>query len=1069
MSPSVGYYRWPDIYKNKIIFVSEDYLWILDTSTDHLYRLTDSGRISYPKISQDGRHIAFVGNNDGDNEIYTISINGGPVKRLTYEGSNPRILCWKDNDIIYTSNFETPLRRRGESHIRSINYNHHHSSIMPYGIGHSIAFGSKGQVVLGRNTNDPARWKRYRGGTAGELWIDSSGNNNFIRLLDIDSNITSPMLSGDRLFFISDHDGIGNIYSSNLLGRDLKKCTYHKEFYVRNASISGAMIIYHSGGDLYTLDTGCMKTDKVIFDYNSSKNEIQRKFVNPYTYLESASVDKDSMHIMVTSRGKLFSMGLWSGSVSQFGDMHGTRYQYPTPTACGKKFIVVSDKNRTERLEVRSMSSGSISKIIDHKLIGRPYIIKQSFDPNIIALVNHRHQIVLINIKKNKVSLIDRSQFHQVSGIDFSKYGRYLTYSCSYNSRSVIIKVFDLDKEKKHEITKPVLHDYCPSFDPNGDYIYCLSARTFNPVYDGLHFDLNFPKGTKPYLITLDNSTCSPFIKQPEPYLDNSSNRKDKKKNKKDRAIDFKGIKGRMLEIPVSEGKYDDIKGGSKGKIFYTTSQIKGSRDPDWYDFDSASGDKDLYYYDLNTLKEKKFLSNISDFFLGHDKKTILVRVNNKLRLLSTDSIPSQDTLSNSSYSKASGRVDLSRISIEIDQIAEWKQMYSEAWRLQRDYFWTDDMSKVDWELIHDRYISIIDRLGSRSEFSDLIWEMQGELGTSHAYEFGGDYRSINRYNIGFLGCDYVYDYNRKKFKIKKILNGDIWNGTKGSPLIQPGVSISKGDLIERIDGKKIDLKTPPGKALVNLSGKRICITTRSASNGKLSTIDLITLGDDASLRYRDWVEMNREYVHKESNNKIGYIHIPDMGPEGYAEFHRYFLAEVEYESLIVDVRFNGGGHVSQLLLEKLARKRMGYGLGRWMGPESYPSDAIEGDIIAITNEYAGSDGDIFSHTFKLMKLGKLIGKRTWGGVVGIWPRNSLVDGTITTQPEYSFWFNDVGFGVENYGTDVDIEVHNTPLDFVKKHDAQLDRAILELKKSIKKNPVKRPSFIKKPNLKLPK
>ena len=222
-------------------------------------------------------------------------------------------------------------------------------------------------------------------------------------------------------------------------------------------------------------------------------------------------------------------------------------------------------------------------------------------------------------------------------------------------------------------------------------------------------------------------------------------------------------------------------------------------------------------------------------------------------------------------------------------------------------------------------------------------------------------------------------------------------------------------------------------------------------------------------LRYRDWVESNRNYVHKKSKNKIGYVHIPDMGPEGYAEFHRYFLTEVEYNSLIVDVRFNGGGHVSQLILEKLARKRMGYGIGRWSGIESYPSDSIEGHIIAITNEYAGSDGDIFSHTFKLMNLGKLIGKRTWGGVIGIWPRNSLVDGTITTQPEFSFWFNDVGWNVENYGTDVDIEVHNSPLDFINGKDSQLEKAIFELSKTIKNNPIKKPRFINRPDLKIPK
>ena len=285
------------------------------------------------------------------------------------------------------------------------------------------------------------------------------------------------------------------------------------------------------------------------------------------------------------------------------------------------------------------------------------------------------------------------------------------------------------------------------------------------------------------------------------------------------------------------------------------------------------------------------------------------------------------------------------------------------------------------------------------------------------------------------------------------------------SPLTRPGLNIKEGMLLKKISGVKLTKSMSPNQLLVNQINKDIEIQV-SDHNGKNNRdLTIKTIPSTSSLRYRDWVENNRKYVHKKTKNKVGYIHIPDMSPWGYSEFHRYWLSEVEHESLIVDVRFNGGGHVSQLILEKLARKRIGYDITRWMGTDSYPSESIEGPIIAITNEYAGSDGDIFSHSFKLMKIGKLIGKRTWGGVIGIWPRNLLVDGTVTTQPEISFWFKDVGWNVENYGTDVDIEVNITPKDYANGIDSQLDRAIDEINKDLKKNPISKPKFDNKPKL----
>ncbi|MBU4487040.1 MAG: PDZ domain-containing protein, partial [Candidatus Delongbacteria bacterium] len=354
--------------------------------------------------------------------------------------------------------------------------------------------------------------------------------------------------------------------------------------------------------------------------------------------------------------------------------------------------------------------------------------------------------------------------------------------------------------------------------------------------------------------------------------------------------------------------------------------------------------------------------------------------------------------------------------------------------------------------------------------FSDLVWEMQGELGTSHCYEFGGDYRKSNQYNMGKLGCGYKLSADGKYFIFENILYGESGDKNEVSPLLAPGVNIENGDHLIAVNGTKIDKNIHPRELLVNYPDQDVCLTIRKKNEKKNKEVVVKTLGFESPLMYRNWVETNKEFVHKAGKGKIGYIHIPNMGNYGFAEFHRNYLTEYKYDAMIVDVRYNGGGYVSQLLLEKLNRKIIGYDTIRWSKhAESYPSEAVHGPIVALTNEFAGSDGDIFSHSFKLMKIGKLVGKRTWGGVIGINGQYSLADGTITTQPEYSFWFKDVEWGVENYGTDPDIEVDIAPQDFVKGTDPQLEKAIEVALDELKKAPVKRPKFDKKPDLSLPK
>ena len=1062
-----GYYRFPTIYNKQIIFVSEDDLWSVTLEDSRAIRLTSNiSQVSTPLLSPDGKWVAYVGREDGNTEVYLMPSLGGLSQRLTFDGFFIRgVVAWDGNNkIIYASDAKQPFSRIVD--LRSININGGESKALSYGVCHNISI-SKNMTVIGRNTHDPARWKRYKGGAAGELWIDKNNAFDFKKLISINGNMACPMIIKNNVYFISDHNGIGNIYSCNSNGKNLEQHTFHKNYYARNASTDKKSIVYHSGADIYIYDVNKNESSKVNIEYNSGFIKKVRKFDSAFNYLESITTDSKGNVSNIITRGKNFTMGNWDGPVIQHGVNQGVRYKHSLILTDNKRLLVCSDEGGEERLEIYNISTSKRTKILEIE-IGRPIFIKKSPISDKIAIINHKHELILLDIKKDSKKIIDRSSNHRME-CNWSPDGDYIAYTSSKTNRVSIIKIYDIKKNKKHEVTDPVNSDFSPVFDNTGKYLVFISKRTFNPVYDSIQFDLNFTRSEKPYIIALSKDTKSPFIKLlSEDNVEEKVSGKKKTEEKKIKVkIDFKEIQNRIMQLPIKES----ILGGSVGfydnKIYYLDWPVQGSRNDGWYDMEGLSKGT-IKYFDLQNLEEKIYMANISGFSVDNRNGNIITSSNREIRILNLKTPITKELLSKPKFDNTTGKINFNRIGLNIDINKEWHQMYREAWRLQRDFFWVSDMSKINWNKVYKRYKKLVDRAGSRSEFSDLVWEMQGELGTSHCYEFGGDYTPGRHYNIGMLGCSFKYNNSSKGYTITSTAKGDVW-GSKQSPLYSPGLNIEEGDVLKEINNAKLTNKITPNHLLVNQVNKDIQLTIQKKKSKKITKLTVRTLANESHLHYRDWVEKNRSYVHKKSNNKIGYLHIPDMGADGFAEFHRYFLAEITYDGLIVDVRFNGGGHISQILLSKLAKKRLGFDLTRWMGIEPYPSESPGGPMVAITNEYAGSDGDIFSHSWKMMNLGKLIGRRTWGGVIGIWPRNSLVDGTITSQPEFSFWFKDVGWKVENYGTDVDIEVHITPKDYRNNIDTQLDKAIEIVKGDLKKKgSVLKPNLTEKPKLKLP-
>jgi tricorn protease len=1058
-----GYLRQPSLAGDALVFVFDDDLWHVDVGGGIARRLTAGlGEPATPVLSPNGKWIAYVGRDEQHPEVYLMPATGGPSRRMTWLGPDVLVRGWTpEGRILFVTTHGQPFFRNYRAFTLGVDGGL--PEILPYGQVNHLAFGPGNAKVIGRNTADPARWKRYRGGTAGYLWIDATGNGTFRRMSKLAGNITSPMWIGKRVYFLSDGEGVGNLYSCRPDGSDQRRHTDHDTHYARNAQADGTRIVYQCGADIWMFDPALDRAARVEIDVPSHRTQATRKFVPAADHLMGFNVHPAGHSLAIDARGKLFSMAMWEGAVRQHGAADGVRYRHGQWLGDGTTLVAVSDESGEERIVV--INDGKTTMLPWD--IGRVQALRAAPAGQRIAITNHRNEVLLGDLATKKLTHLDRSDAGRSEDLAWSPDGAWFAYSFWTDSRHCAIKLCDAAKKSTTLVTQPEFRDYAPAFDPAGKYLYFLSVRTFDPVYDSVQFELSFPRAARPYLIALQNDQRPPFDPEPKGLKPVEGRRLTDKINAKPPVVrvDLDGIARRVAAFPVAEGRFGQI-GGTYGKVAWTVFPIPGAH--------GRGGHKEspgrLELFDFATNRTETLLDKADAFVIAADHLTLVAREGKRLRAVRANSKPEgKDATPSDEPSRKTGWIDLSRIRVSVEPRLEWRQMLREVWRLQRDQFWVPNMSGTDWEAMFRRYEPLLARVATRGELSDLIWEMQGELGTSHAYESGGDHRRPPQIALGHLAADLKQVEGGAAYEVAHIVDGDAWDATADSPLNAIGVQASEGERIVAVNGQPVARDRPPQAMLVHQAGAKVELTltksggARSARSAR--TVLVTTLADETPARYREWVEGNRRWVHENSGGRVGYLHLPDMMSAGFAEFHRYFGGECDRDALIVDVRYNRGGHVSQLLLEKVARKRIGYNMMRWGKPDPYPSDSPAGPLVALTNEHAGSDGDIFSHCFKLMGIGTLVGTRTWGGVVGIWPRHALADGSETTQPEFSFWFADVGWGVENYGTDPEIEVDNAPQDAVAKRDRQLEKALATALQLARKSRVLKPTFGPRPDL----
>ncbi|MCU0952357.1 MAG: PDZ domain-containing protein, partial [Burkholderiaceae bacterium] len=978
-----GYLRQPTICGDTLVFVCDDDLWTVPTHGGRARRLTAGlGEPSTPVLSPDGRWLAYASRDEQHPEVTVMPAEGGPARRLTWLGPDVQVRGWlsgaQSGQIVFVTTHGQPFHRNYRAY--TIGLDGGLPTLLPFGQVNHLALtpaGLAGPKVIGRNTADPARWKRYRGGTAGHLWVDARGDGRFARL-PLAGNISAPMWLGDRIHFLSDAEGVGNLYSCRADGSALRRHTDHASFYARHAASDGRRIVYQCGASLWLFDPASGRSTEIDIEVPAHRAQAARRFVPAAEHLGEVALHPQGHSVALDARGQAVSFALWEGAVRQHAAAEAARQRHPQWLADGARMVLVSDASGEERVEVHA-PDGIRTLPWD---IGRVIAFVAAPCGERVAIANHRNEVLVGDVASGTLHTIDRSDHARTESLAWSPDGAWLAYPFWTSARQCAIKLAEVAAGTTALVTTPEFRDYAPAFDPAGRWLYFLSVRTFDPVYDNVQFELSFPRASRPYLIALQADAPPPF----EPALRGMKEGAGaaapvdaKAAARAPLRVELDGIAQRVAAFPVHEGLYGQIAGvdaPGRGKVLWTVFDIAGAHGRGGHKNETGR----LELFDFDTGRAETMLDKVERFALSNDGGTLVARCGKRLRALDPTRVPEKN--GDDAPSRKSGWLDLNRVRVSVDPRAEWRQMLREVWRLQRDQFWVADMSGIDWDAIYARYAPLVARVATRAELSDLIWELQGELGTSHAYEMGGDHRKPPALTLGQLAADLRMDGDAAE--IVHIVRGDAWDATADSPLNAIGVRAQPGERIVAVNGLPVSRAQPPQAHAVNQAGCKAQLTLRAADGSTREAL-VTLLTDEVPARYREWVERNRGWVHAQSAGRVGYLHLPDMQSAGFAEFHRYFATECDRDALIVDVRYNRGGHVSQLLLEKVARRRIGYDLQRWGAPQPYPNESPAGPVVALTNEHAGSDGDIFSHCFKLMKLGPLIGKRTWGGVIGIW------------------------------------------------------------------------------------
>jgi len=1043
------YLRYPHLARDLITFTAEDDVWLATLSEAagdrgaRAWRLTaDRAPVLHPRLNPSATHVAWTSTRDGTRslhrgaprEAYAVPAGGDPVTRLTYWGDQfATVRGWvSDDEVLVLSRAGQPVSMQTWAF-----------AVPLTGPARRLGYGPAGDVTvrdgavlvgsaLELHVCDPAQWKRYRGGTAGKIWYSPDGSHYTRILADVGAHLVNPMFVGPRVAFLSDHEGTGALYSALPDGSDLRRHTGVGQYYARHATTDGQRVVYQRAGEIWLLES--LDAEPVRLDIRLGGDRSGRASypVSGKSQLGAFTLDATGQVLGAEVRGTVHWLPGRDGPARALLAEPGVRGRLPVVIPGADAVACASDHGGEDGLDVIP-ADGSAARRIGHGEFGRILELAAAPDGRTAAVACADGRLLTVALAGDPViTEIARNANEAITGLAFSPDSALLAWSQPWRTERVAsqIRLARLADGVVTDVTPPRFDDTSPAFTLDGKYLAFLSNRAFDPVYDPHQLDLGFLPGVRPYLVTLQTTTPSPFSPElnggpAEPEGPGRGHTAGSTGTEpRPAGLDVGGLAERVVPFPVAAGRYAKLRAVTGG-VVWLELPLTGELGEAMIGADEEYPTR-LIRYDLAQRRRSVEVGALDDYVVSGDGAQLACRTGGSLEIR-----PAGEP------DGAAVSVDLDRIEVRVEPPAEWRQMYHETWRLMRDNFWRADMGGVDWPAARDRYRPLLDRIGSADDLRDVLWELQGEMATSHtgirAPGSGGD----PALRQGLLGAD-VEPAEDGTWRIARILPGESSVIGARSPLAVPGVAAAAGDLIVAVDGRPVDPSRGPNALLVGKAGQPVELTLRR--DGADRRVVVVPLASEHATRYYDLVARERAAVLEASGGRLGYLRIPGMNPAGWADFHRDLHTEFERDGLIVDLRDAQGGDASGLVAERLGRRIIGWYLSRNEGPSSYPFETPRGPIVAMTDGFAMSGGDIVIQAVKSYGI-TVVGTRTWGGVIGCY-FHDLVDGTLVTQPASALWFPGLGWGVDNYGVDPDVEVTIAPHDWAAGRDPQLDTAI---------------------------
>jgi tricorn protease len=1084
--------RFPDIYKGKIVFSYAGDLWLVPSEGGVARRITTNpGSELFPKFSPDGSHIAFTGQYDGNNNVYVIPSDGGEPKQLTFQpapidlpermGPENEVITWlpDGNRVLFLSRRETFNSWFGR--LFSISIDGGLPERLPVDKGGLTSFSPDGhEIAFNRIFRNFRTWKRYTGGMAQKISLYDFHTNHYEQIdNDYDGVDTFPMWHGGTIYFDSDRgtEHRMNLWAYDMKTKQVRQLTHFSEFDVNWPSLGPDSIVFEDGGFLYVMDLGTEQAKKITVYMPGDVDPARKRWVTTSNLITSADISPDGKRAAFSARGDVYTVPAKDGSIRNLTQTPGIREDGVAWSPDGKWIAYLSD--RTGEQELYLMPQDGMGKEVRVTTDGTMFRMQPvwSADSQKLAYADKSLRFFYVDIKDKKPVQIDKGKYADLTDYAWSPDSQWVAYAKAAENGFGVVYLYSLESKKITPVTTSFTGSVNPQFDPEGRYLYFLSARDYNEVL-GV-FDASFanPKAQRVYVVTLRADTPSPLapksdeaeVKKGEPDKadaamaaskkdekdekkkgDKSAEAKEETKEKKEPFwIDLDGIENRVVALPIPPGVIGSL-GAAKGFVYYASAPIGGLSGP------LPGEDFAIHVFDLKERKDSVLVAGGHGYALSFDGKKLLYAGpggKDGPTYGIVDAAPAS-----APHHAGDGALDLSGMRAEIDPRAEWKQMFDEVYRQERDYFFEASMNGVDWAKERDKYAQLLPYVGDRYDLTYILGELVGELSNSHTYVGGGDYPDLHAVNVGMLGVDFEVDSASGEYRFKKIYHGENWDAALRSPLTEPGVNLKEGDYLVAVNGHALRSPRTPYELLEEAVGQNVTLTVNEKAGEEGSrNVVVKPIESEFRLRELDWIETNRKKVEAATGGRVGYVYLPNMGAEGLNEFVKQFFPQIRKEGLIFDVRYNGGGFVDQIILERLRRVLAGMSSSRNFESAPVNDPVFNGALACITNEYAASDGDFFSYFFKFYKLGPLVGMRTWGGVRGIRGEIPLMDGGYVTRPEFSLYGLDSHWLIENHGVQPDIVVDNTPDQVMAGHDPQLEKTIEIVMKEMQDHPKKLP------------